>query len=259
MSEPDLPRIDVPDFKVFRLRPDPSPMVPAEPRRKWMDATNQRFAYRCIPMPIANATGWELLSPIDFKVGWSGGNDVDALTVTATKDEDSDQVRSFISSHFGYGIMTFSPGYLFRTSPGWATWVRGSPNESYSILQPLEGIVETDWLPFTFTMNWRFAYPGEIRIPKGERLCFITPVAHVVVGEIEPRILDIADDPDLAERFGTWRDSRRSFNAGLRAEDPEIVKQGWQRRYVKADTLGATSPDFHITKRRMKTPKGPKE
>ena len=101
MSEPDLPRIDVPDFKVFRLRPDPSPMVPAEPRRKWMDATNQRFAYRCIPMPIANATGWELLSPIDFKVGWSGGNDVDALTVTATKDEDSDQVRSFISSHFG--------------------------------------------------------------------------------------------------------------------------------------------------------------
>ena len=101
MSEPDLSRVDIPDLKAYRLRPDPAPMVPAEPRRKWMDATNQRFAYRCIPMPIANATGWELLSPIEFKVSWTGGNDVDALTVKATKDEDSDQVGSFISSHFG--------------------------------------------------------------------------------------------------------------------------------------------------------------
>ena len=88
-----------------------------------------------------------------------GGNDVDALTVTATKDEDSDQVRSFISSHFGYGIMTFSPGYLFRTSPGWATWVRGSPNESYSILQPLEGNdVESVW------RIWAAPRLGDVRI-----------------------------------------------------------------------------------------------
>ena len=85
------------------------------------------------------------------------------------------------------------------------------------------------------------------------------PVAHAVVGEIEPRILDIEDDPDLAKRFGTWRESRNTFNAALKAEDPEIVKKGWERRYVNADTLGATSPDFHINKRRMKTPKEPEE
>jgi len=133
----------------------------------------------------------------------------------------------------------------------------GSPNRAYSILQPLEGIVETDWLAFTFTMNWRFAYPGEIRIPKGERLCFITPIAHSVVGEIEPRILDIEDDPDLAKRFATWRDSRLKFNAGLKANDPAAIKKGWEKRYVKGDTLGAAAPDFHINKPRMKKPKGP--
>jgi Family of unknown function (DUF6065) len=29
--------------------------------RAWMDATDQRFAYRCLPLNIANAHGWEIL------------------------------------------------------------------------------------------------------------------------------------------------------------------------------------------------------
>ena len=256
---PRLPVIDVPDLTAYRLSADPAPLVPAEPRRRWMDATRDRFAYRCIPMPIANATGWEILSPVDFKVSWSGGEDIEAVKVTAVKEAESARVASFVSSHFGHGILTFSPGYLFRTSPGWALWVRGSPNEQYSNLQPLEGVVETDWLPFTFTMNWRFGYPGEIQIPKGERMCFVTPVAHSVVGDIQPRILDISEDPDLEERFGTWRDSRTAFNSGLEAKDPETGRRGWEKRYVQGDTLSSLVPDFHITKRRMKTPTTPED
>ena len=30
---------------------------PAPVERDWMDATNQRFAYRCLPLNIANAYG----------------------------------------------------------------------------------------------------------------------------------------------------------------------------------------------------------
>jgi hypothetical protein len=259
MSGFDALRGDLPDMTAYCLRPDPAPMVPAEPRRGWMDATTNKGAYRCIPISIANATGWELLSPFECKVRWSGGMNVDAVTVEAVREEDAKQVASFLSSHFGSGIVTFSPGYLFRTSPGWALWVRGSPNEPYSNLQPLEGIVETDWLPFTFTMNWRFCYPGEITIPKGARLCFVTPVAHSIVGEIEPRIVDIEEDPDLAARFKTWRESRENFTSGLREKDPEMVKKGWERRYVNGETLSAATPYFHINKRRMKTPKMPED
>lgn len=251
--------IEVPDLTAYRLRADPAPMVPAEPRRAWMNATDQRFAYRCIPMPIANATGWKLLSPVEFNVSWTGGNAVDAVKIWATEDADTAQVNSFISSHFGHGILTFSPGDLFHTSPGWALWVRGAPNERFGNLHPLEGIVETDWLPFTFTMNWRFGYPGEMRVPKGERLCFVTPVAHSVVGDIQPRIRDITENPDLAERFRNWSNSRDTFNAGLKSQDPETVKQGWEKRYVKGDTMGSVAPNFHINKRRMKKPLMPGE
>ncbi|WP_042832409.1 DUF6065 family protein, partial [Xanthomonas citri] len=31
---------------------------PAPHERAWMDATEQRYAYRCLPLAIANAHGW---------------------------------------------------------------------------------------------------------------------------------------------------------------------------------------------------------
>ena len=39
---------------------------PAPPTRQWMDETSEAFAYRCLPLNIANAHGWELLSPSSF-------------------------------------------------------------------------------------------------------------------------------------------------------------------------------------------------
>lgn len=34
---------------------------PAPLERDWMDTSDRRFAYRCLPLNIANAHGWELL------------------------------------------------------------------------------------------------------------------------------------------------------------------------------------------------------
>ena len=31
---------------------------PAPLERDWMDASGERFAYRCLPLSIANAYGW---------------------------------------------------------------------------------------------------------------------------------------------------------------------------------------------------------
>jgi len=36
---------------------------PAPVEREWMDETNQRFAYRCLALNIANAFGWQVLHP----------------------------------------------------------------------------------------------------------------------------------------------------------------------------------------------------
>ena len=78
-------------------------------------------------------------------------------------------------SHFSHGVLTFHPGYLFRTPPGWSMWAMGPPNHVKDGIQPLVGLVETDWLPFPFTMNWIFTRPGQGALrSKGEPFCFIT-------------------------------------------------------------------------------------
>jgi hypothetical protein len=38
--------------------------------RGWMDATGDSFAYRCLPLAVANAHGWEILCVRGFIARW---------------------------------------------------------------------------------------------------------------------------------------------------------------------------------------------
>ena len=40
---------------------------PASPKRDWLEGSPERFAYRCLPLAIANAHGWEMPSPCGFE------------------------------------------------------------------------------------------------------------------------------------------------------------------------------------------------
>lgn len=54
---------------------------PAPLERDWMDQTHQRFAYRCLPLNIANAHCWELLTPSGFTACWNGTLAKDAIEI----------------------------------------------------------------------------------------------------------------------------------------------------------------------------------
>ena len=57
------------------LHPGWQPLIrPAPAKRDWMDGTPESFAYRCLPLNIANAHGWELLNPCAFDACWNGGD-----------------------------------------------------------------------------------------------------------------------------------------------------------------------------------------
>jgi hypothetical protein len=57
----------------FYNRPGREAMIrTAQPKREWMDETFESFAYRCLPLSIANAHGWEILSPATFAAVWDG-------------------------------------------------------------------------------------------------------------------------------------------------------------------------------------------
>src|SRR5579862_6916136 len=108
------------------LRSGWAPLIrPAPATRPWMDATPEAFAYRCLPLNIANAHGWEVLSPCGFEAIWSGEPAADAVKIRL--DSGADVQRAPVAL-FGQGIVTFHVEAIFRTPPGWNLWVGGSPN-----------------------------------------------------------------------------------------------------------------------------------
>lgn len=240
----------VPRLICHPLEPDPPAIEPARSARDWMDETDQRFAYRCIPLSIANASGWEILSPASFVATWTGGTAPAAMSIRGL--DDKERAGRLASSHFGHGVLTLHTGYLFRTSPGWALWARGSPNSAKRNLVPLDGLVETEWLDFPFTMNWRFTRPGTVQFDKGEPFCFITLVPHAMLDHVQPEIVPLDDDPALKSAFEARSKGRADFNSRLAARDPDAVAQGWQRHYVRGEQASGSTPGFHISKRRLK-------
>jgi Family of unknown function (DUF6065) len=119
-----------------------------------MDRTNGGFAYRCLPLNIANAHGRLILNPALFVARWTGEAGIDAVEVRAT----APRASLIASSHFGSGVLTFNVNALFRTEAGYDLAATGPFNQPKDAIQPLTGIIETDWSPFTFIMNLSEAY-----------------------------------------------------------------------------------------------------
>lgn len=251
------------------------PIRSAPLERDWMDGSPDRFAYRCLPLTIANQAGWLIENPVTFRVVWDGtvyqqglqirfGEDPQvnptagsvftvAAGVPAPNVQGASRRDARISSHFGCGIVTFSLPYLFRTPPSVNLWVKGPTNYIKDGAQALEGIVETDWNPATFTMNWKLTrsnYP--VRFERGEPIAMIVPVPRGFAEGMQPVRAPLSAEPELREQYLEWRRSRDEFLAGCRNRTPEIVQAGWQRHYTKGTMPGGGAAPEHQTRLRLR-------
>lgn len=240
-------------LECFTTIPDPPKLIPGRPERRWMEGFAGRAPYRCLPLTMANTTGWEILCPFGFTAEWNGGPATEALRIIPD-DPTIKNPGGFVMSHFAYGTLTFHTGYLFRTPPGWAVLTGGPPNHIKHGIQPLTGLVETDWLPFPFTMNWLFTAPGRVRFEKDEPFCFINVVEHNQVERFEPVLRTLDSEPELKAQYETWSSSRDEFNRQLKAGDPEALKRSWQKFYFRGETAEGGKADVHVAKRRLKAP-----
>lgn len=227
------------------------PRIRAAPqRRDWMDASPESFAYRCLPLNIANAHGWELLSPCGFEAEWNGGPAVNDVVV---RPDPGTPIEDAPVALFGQGVLTFHVSGLFRTPPGYSLWAGGPPNAAKDGIAPLSGVIETDWSPYSFTMNWRFTRPGHvIRFEENEPFCFFFPVERALAERMTPRIAPIEAEPDLKRRFETWSASRDAFQAQVEAHPPAAPADKWQKFYYRGvDADGAPGPQDHRAKLRL--------
>jgi len=235
------------EITAYEVVENPMPIRTGDKRRQWMDDLPDRFAYRCLPLSIANQTGWELLCPAGFTARWNGKESLDAISIKFDTEE-----SNLVGSHFGSGVLTFSLGYLFRTSKAHNLWVKGPANAPKDGIAPLEGVIETDWTPFTFTMNWQFTRKRQkIRFEKGEPVCTVLPFPRHYLGKFQPQLKSIHDNPKLFAQYEKWREDRLSFNQGLQQSGSDEQKAGWQRNYMKGEDQEGNVFAGHQTKIRI--------
>jgi hypothetical protein len=168
-------------------------------------------AYKCLPLLLANQWGWQILCPTDVAVTWDGSPSPDGVHVDAAP-----QFEPAIKSQFGAGIVTFSPPWLFRTPSGWDLYLKGPSNRWKPNCIPLEGIIETWWLNYTFTLNWKVVEPGTVFFAQGESLGQLLPVPHATFENASALEAPIGlIEPAAAQDLLKWQEKRRSI-AGQR-------------------------------------------
>ncbi len=230
---------------------DEPALTPASKTRAWMEAPHARFAYRCLPMVIANQSGWLILAAETVVASWSGQSGPEAVRVT---DRQGAPVRSARST-FGSGILTFLVPYLFRTPPGMNLLTRGPANLPRDAVFALEGVVEADQTEAPFTMNWIFTRPGvEVVFEAGDPIAMIAPVQRGFLESFQPERRTLPEGA-LRDRHRRWALERVEFKAETLEASPigEVARTaGWQKTYMQGRTVDGQRFAEHQTSLKLK-------
>jgi LPS sulfotransferase NodH len=241
ISADEKPALSLIGYAAVRETPE---IAKGKPQRAWMDASPQRFAYRCLPMIMANQAGWMIMNRDKFAVTWSGGVETNALKIQFLGGGGP---RSVVSL-FGCGILTFTIPYVFRTPPGYNLYVHGPANMPKDGIAPLEGLVETDWTESTFTMNWMVTRPNHpIVFEAGEPIAMITPTLRHELERFVPEVKALQDDRDLHDLHREWAASRQRHNAELKIPNSQARRESWQRHYMRGTSIRHEPAPSHQT------------
>jgi hypothetical protein len=229
-------------------------LVRADFRRRWMNATDERYANRCLPMLIANQAGWLVLNNSRLTFRWNGGSEHDSVEFLYHRNEKS---HRWVAGDFGDGIVTWRFPFLIHTSPGYNLLVRGPANLSKDGIAPLESLVETDSMPTTFTMNWKITRPGWwITFEPGEPLCMLVPQRQGELEAFHPEILPLDAEPELRATHDSWLDGRelfyRELARGYNSSPTAAAKKNWHKNYFQGRLPDGSKAPAHQTRLRLR-------
>lgn len=188
-------------------------------KRKWMDVNNGH-AYKCLPLVVANGFGWEIINPIEFEATWNGSeppqNSILFKFSSSTAEEKTFIDSNQISSHFGNGIITFSSlNFIIKTTKNHNIFLKGPTNHFKHGAHALEAIMESDWLPYTFTLNWKITKPNVlIKFEKGEPLACLFPFPRNYLESFEA--IEVVGDKnsEFNKEHELWANKRKELNGG---------------------------------------------
>ncbi len=208
------------DREIFKI-------VPLAMKRNWMTDSKYKFAYKCLPLNIANQYGFAVLSPADFTVDYWGGDDGNAVDVMVHSDDP--QIKENIVSYLGEKTVTIHLDFCLQTPEGYSTYIRGIANETKDGIKYLDAIVETDWLPYTFSYSFVVTSPGIYEFKKNEPLFMFFPIERNTVENFTLRNQSIKTNDDFYKDFSEYANSRNKLTFDVK--DGKVEGPHFQRFY----------------------------
>lgn len=223
-------------------------LEPASAQRDWMDETIGRRAYRCLPLSIANQCGWVVRGPHTFGATWTGGAEGSATHITPIDVQP--RFDDHIHTNFGLGIISFALPWLFRTPPGYGILVTGALNTSRLHTAPLSGVIETDWAPYSFTMNWRILVPNvQVKFHRDDPICVLIPFHLDALDQMSAEMKVITEEPELKAAHDEWSRERRADNE--RNRDLPLEEQKYSLKYLRGVTMSGEREASHRSKLKL--------
>lgn len=154
-------------------------------RREWF---SQNF-YNCLPLSIGNMQGFVFSLPFSLEVMWTGGNSIEDLIMVLDGEEVKQYENMnhvFVSSEFGHGILTVHFPIQIKTPPGVNLMTIAPPNFPLAGISPMTGVVESDNIRFTFTINLKIDVPNvSVKIKKDYPIAGIIPIPRYFCDSFE--------------------------------------------------------------------------
>ena len=180
--------------------------------------------YKCLPLSIANMQGLAFSSPFSFDIFWNGGSKTDSISFNVYNDSGIPSFEKmnhvYVSSEFAHGIFTMHFPLILKTPPNVNLMTIAPPNYPLPGISPMSGVVETDNLSFTFTLNFKIDLPNTLlKIEKNYPLMGIIPIPRYYCDSFELvnayDILnkdDIEEQRQIAEEQGVSRQKQNQYS-----------------------------------------------
>jgi hypothetical protein len=86
-------------------------------------------------------------------------------------------------------------------------------------------------------MNWKLTRADlPVVFEEGEPICMVMPQRRGELEAFQPEIHELDEEPETANSFRQWVESRGKFIRDLKVPESEAVKKGWQKDYVRGMT-----------------------
>lgn len=159
--------------------------------------------YRCLPLAIGNMQGFVFSIPYGFDVLWNGGGSPEDISIGYHDDGHTYVDTNFIypSSEFGHGVLTIHYPVILKTPPMVNLMTIAPPNYPLPGMSPMTGVVESDNLRFSFTLNLKIDIPNTIiRVIPNTPLVGIIPIPRYFCDAFELKnAYDIFDKEVIEE------------------------------------------------------------